>query len=197
MNQIISTFTGILNVTPTMILESERNNGKLLVQGILQRADAENQNERVYPKQLLEREIDKFQNKINEGLSGGELDHPDSNIVNLKNVSHKINKVWWSGNDVVGIIEILDTPAGKIAKELIKGGIQLGISSRGMGSTSVVEGKTTVNEDFDLITWDLVSEPSTHKAFLYPMKENINRDDEIQKMKDIDEIILKMMEIKL
>jgi len=95
MSKILSTFTGFLKITPQMIVESERSNdGRVIVQGVLQRADAQNQNQRIYPKRLLEREIKSFQEKISKGLSGGELDHPDSSVVNLKNVSHKINKLW-------------------------------------------------------------------------------------------------------
>jgi len=198
MTQVLSTFTGFLQITPQMILESERSNdGRVIVQGVLQRANAKNQNQRVYPKELLTREVESYKKKINEGLSGGELDHPDSSVVNLKNVSHKITNLWWNNDDVVGTIEILSTPAGNIAKELIKSGIQLGVSSRGMGSTTMKEGKTIVNDDFNLICWDLVSEPSTHGAYLYPMNENVDKTQMNQKLNNINDLIIRIMETKL
>ena len=104
----------------------------------------------------------------------GELDHPDSSVINLKNVSHNIKEVHWEGNDVVGTVEILPTPSGNILKELLRAGILLGISSRGMGSTQPMkDNKLLVGEDFELIGWDFVSNPSTHGAFMTPMNESV------------------------
>ena len=148
-----------------------RDNKVLIVEGVIQRAEAPNQNERVYPKEILKREIDKYiEGPVREKRALGELDHPESSVVNLQNVSHNIIKCWWDGNDVMGRIEILSTPAGNIAKPLFAAGIRVGISSRGMGSVSenIAEGTVTVQDDFDLVCFDLVSNPSTHGAFVSP-----------------------------
>jgi len=153
---------------------NEDASGRTLVKGVLQRAGAENQNGRVYPKNILEREIQKYQTLIKERRALGELDHPDSSVINLKNVSHNIREVHWEGEDVVGTVEILPTPSGNILKELLRAGILLGISSRGMGSVKPMEGnKVVVGEDFELIGWDFVSNPSTHGAFMTPMNESV------------------------
>lgn len=154
----------------------EDENGRTLVKGVLQRAGAENQNGRVYPKEILEREVKKYQQLINERRALGELDHPDSSVINLKNVSHNIREVHWEGDDLVGTVEILSTPSGNILKELMKGNILLGISSRGMGSTKpLADNKLEVQEDFELLCWDFVSNPSTHGAFMRPMNESVNK----------------------
>jgi hypothetical protein len=153
---------------------NEDSSGRTLVKGVLQRAGAENQNGRVYPMEVLKREVNKYQTLIKERRALGELDHPDSSVINLKNVSHNIKEVHWEGNDVVGTVEILPTPSGNILKELLRAGILLGISSRGMGSTKPMEGnKLLVGEDFELIGWDFVSNPSTHGAFMTPMNESV------------------------
>ena len=153
---------------------NEDSSGRTIVKGVLQRAGAENQNGRVYPREILEREVDKYQTLINERRALGELDHPDSSVINLKNVSHNVKEVHWEGNDLVGTVEILPTPSGNILKELLRADILLGISSRGMGSTeSIGEGKVKVGEDFELIGWDFVSNPSTHGAFMTPMNESV------------------------
>jgi hypothetical protein len=153
----------------------EDESGRTLVKGVLQRAGAENQNGRVYPKPILEREAKKYETFIKERRALGELDHPDSTVINLKNVSHNIREIWWDGDDLCGTVEVLSTPSGNILKELLKAGILLGISSRGMGSTKPLGGnKVEVSEDFELIGWDFVSNPSTHGAFMVPMNESVN-----------------------
>lgn len=153
---------------------NEDSSGRTLVKGVLQRSGAENQNGRVYPREVLEREINKYQTLIKERRALGELDHPDSSVINLKNVSHNIKEVHWEGNDVIGTVEILPTPSGNILKELLRAGILLGISSRGMGSTQPMkDNKLLVGEDFELIGWDFVSNPSTHGAFMTPMNESV------------------------
>ena len=153
---------------------NEDSSGRTLVKGVLQRSGAENQNGRVYPREVLEREINKYQTLVKERRALGELDHPDSSVINLKNVSHNIREVHWEGNDVIGTVEILPTPSGNILKELLRAGILLGISSRGMGSTQPIkDNKLLVGEDFELIGWDFVSNPSTHGAFMTPMNESI------------------------
>lgn len=157
---------------------NEDSNGKTLVKGILQRAVAENQNGRIYPKDILMREAKKYEVLIKERRALGELDHPDSGIINLKNVSHNVKEIHWEGDDLCGTVEILPTPSGNILKELLRAGILLGISSRGMGSVvNIGEGKVKVGDDFELIGWDFVSNPSTHGAFMTPvtMNESVNR----------------------
>ena len=164
-------------VTPQQINEAmNKNGGRLVVKGVLQRAEAKNQNGRVYPKDTLVREAKKYAEvQIKERRALGELDHPDSSVVNLNNVSHNILEMHWKDNDLVGTVEVLGTPAGNILKELFKSGIKLGISSRGLGSVKEIyeeEGDAVeVQPDFELIAFDFVSNPSTHGAFLSPTNE--------------------------
>ena len=169
------------DIKPSQINESmKENNGKLIVSGILQRANAENQNGRIYPKEILVREANKYNKTfISERRAMGELDHPESSVVNLANVSHNIREMKWENDDLVGTVEVLPTPAGNILKELFKSGIKLGISSRGMGSVEAIDeddaGKQTVavQPDFELIAFDFVSNPSTQGAFLRPTNEGV------------------------
>jgi hypothetical protein len=160
-------------VTPEQINESiSSNNGRLIVKGVLQRAESQNQNGRVYPKEILVREAKKYTAEfIKQRRAMGELDHPDSSVVNLQNVSHNILEMHWGGNDLVGTVEVLSTPAGNILKELFKSGIKLGISSRGLGSIKQEGTGDEVQGDFELIAFDFVSNPSTHGAFLSPISE--------------------------
>ncbi len=175
--QLLVDYT-VFEVSPQAINESlTQNNGKLIVSGVLQRAEAKNQNGRVYPKETLMREAKKYTNEfVAERRALGELDHPDSSVVNLNNVSHNVLDMNWKGNDLVGTVEVLSTPSGNILKELFKSGIRLGISSRGMGSVKEVmrEGDSTlqVQPDFELVAFDFVSNPSTHGAFLSPVNES-------------------------
>jgi hypothetical protein len=156
--------------TRDQISESiDENDGRLIVKGVLQKAREQNQNGRVYTRSLLEREAGKYQELIKDKRALGELDHPDSAIVNLQNVSHNVQTMWWEGDSLMGKVEVLGTPAGNILKELFKSGITLGISSRGMGTTRESEGKTLVNDDFELVAFDFVSNPSTRGAFLEPV----------------------------
>ena len=168
-------------VTPQQINESLATNGKLIVSGVLQRANAKNQNGRVYPKDTLVREANKYAEvQVAERRALGELDHPDSSVVNLNNVSHNVLDMNWKGDDLVGTVEVLGTPSGNILKELFKSGIKLGISSRGLGSVEEIheaDGENTVQvqPDFELIAFDFVSNPSTHGAFLSPLKEGVDK----------------------
>lgn len=166
----------LFEITPQMLKESHDKSGRFIVSGVLQRANAKNQNGRVYPKNILEREIEKYKGReIRENRAYGELDHPESSVVELKNTSHIIREVWWNGDDVVGQVEILNTPAGKILQELVKAGCTVGISSRGMGSVKQIkeDGTVAVENDFELICWDFVSNPSTQGAFLKPTNEGV------------------------
>lgn len=172
--------------------------GGFVVQGVLQRAGAKNQNGRVYPKQILERECQRYQREyIDQHRALGELDHPESSVVNLNNVSHNVLKIWWNGNDLHGAVQVLDTPSGNILKSLFKAGITLGISSRGLGSVKQLTNETVeVQEDFELICWDFVSNPSTHGAFMRPMgmNESVNKSTtSFQKYKKVNDIITSIL----
>ena len=182
----------IFEVSQQMISESEqRNGGRVIVHGVLQRANAKNQNGRVYPKDILAREVAQYSKvQVAENRALGELDHPESSIVNLQNVSHNVRRVWWKGDDVMGEVEVLGTPAGNILKELLRAGIKLGISSRGLGSVKELgEGTVAVENDFELVCWDFVSNPSTHGAFMHPkgVNESVNRTpfDKYEKVNNI------------
>jgi len=162
------------------------NDGRLIVKGVLQRAESQNQNGRVYPKDLLMREAKKYtQNFINEKRALGELDHPDSSVVNLQNTSHNVTEMHFNGDDLVGTVEVLGTPSGNILKELFKSGIKLGISSRGLGSVeSINDGSQQVQPDFELIAFDFVSNPSTHGAFLSPVNESVDKNQQYEQRPD-------------
>ncbi len=172
-------------IKPEQITESlNENNGKLVVRGVLQRAEAKNQNGRVYPKDILHREAKKYAKEfIKERRAMGELDHPESSVVNLQNVSHNIREMHWEGDNLLGEVEVLGTPSGNILTELFKSGIKLGISSRGMGSVETVnedgDQVTQVQPDFELIAFDFVSNPSTHGAFMYPMNESVDKNQPV------------------
>ncbi len=172
--------------------------GGYVVQGVLQRAAAKNQNGRIYPRNILERECKRYQQEyIDQHRALGELDHPESSVVNLNNVSHNVLKIWWKGDDLCGAVQILETPSGKILKELFKAGITLGISSRGMGSVKELrsEGVVEVQEDFELICWDFVSNPSTQGAFMRPhhMNESTNKNNTQTKYNKINSIITSIL----
>jgi hypothetical protein len=169
-------------ISPEQITESvKENNGKLIVRGVLQRAEAKNQNGRVYPKEVLMREANSYnKNFVKQSRAMGELDHPESPVVNLANVSHNITDMNWREDDLIGTVEVLTTPAGNILRELFRNGIKLGISSRGVGSVETVkessgEESQEVQPDFELIAFDFVSNPSTQGAFMYPMNESVDR----------------------
>ena len=158
----------------------KENNGKLVVKGVLQRAESKNQNGRIYPREVLLREVGKYlDTNVQERRALGELDHPESSVVNLNNASHNVVEMHWDGDDLLGTVEVLSTPAGNILKELFKSGIKLGISSRGLGSVEPVnekngeDGTVEVQPDFELIAFDFVSNPSTHGAFMRPVNESV------------------------
>ena len=161
-----------------------RDHGACFLTGVMQRANAKNGNGRVYPKKILEREMKNYEKLVRERRSLGELDHPDESVINLKNASHLITEVWWDGDNVMGKVKILDTPSGQIAKQLVKGGVCLGISSRGLGSTRQQGAITMVEDDFQLLCFDLVSEPSTSGAFLVAeskISTNLTKSDRINR----------------
>ena len=163
----------LIEVTPfnSILKESKEKPGVYEVEGIMQRAVSKNQNGRTYSKAILERESEKYiEEFVKNGNAFGELDHPESPIVSLKNASHIVKELWWKGNDLMGRVELLNTPAGNIVKEIIKAGHTIGISSRGTGSVNQTnEGTLEVQPDFELVCWDFVSNPSTHGAFMNPI----------------------------
>ena len=159
-----------------LLTERERKemaSGKVLyMAGRLQTADKQNGNGRVYPYNVLKREMGNYEKIVKDDRACGELDHPDDSVVNLKNVSHIVTDIWWEGKDVMGKLKVLDTPSGRILKDLVNAGVKLGISSRGLGSvTEGLDGKVTVENDFQLICFDVVSEPSTPDAYVFPQEK--------------------------
>jgi hypothetical protein len=167
-----------LSYTAEMIKESrEHNDGKILLKGILQKSDTLNQNGRVYPRSILEREVRNYQKFIQENRALGECDHPDSSVVELKNASHIVREAQMNGDVCYGVIELLNTPSGQILQSLVESGVTLGISSRGVGTTRSEGGNQIVQEDFQLICFDMVSEPSTPGAFMMNEGKVISQDD--------------------
>lgn len=164
--------------SPEMIKESkEKNGGKIVLKGVLQKADTLNQNGRIYPQPILEREIRNYQKFIEENRALGECDHPDSSVVELKNASHIVREAFMEGDVCYGSVELLDTPSGKILQSLVESGVTLGISSRGVGSTKQEDDHQIVQDDFQLICWDFVSEPSTPGAFMMREGKEISEND--------------------
>ena len=161
----------------TTLNEASSNGGKYIMRGILQKANTLNQNGRVYPTEILQREVRNYQKFIAENRALGELDHPDSSVVELKNASHIVREAYMDGDICYGSVEILDTPSGKILKSLVDSGVTLGISSRGVGSTRKEGDYQVVQDDFQLICWDFVTEPSTPGAFMMKEGKEINEND--------------------
>tara|TARA_R110002124_G_scaffold167688_1_gene335148 strand:+ start:784 stop:1374 length:591 start_codon:yes stop_codon:yes gene_type:complete len=161
-------------VCQDLLTEQEKRDmaagNKFYMTGVMQRADAKNGNGRIYGKNVLQREVENYHKLVKERRALGELDHPDDSVINLRNASHLVVDIWWDGDDVMGKVQVLDTPAGKVLQELAKAGVTLGISSRGLGSVKEERGNTIVEDDFQLICFDFVSEPSTTGAFM--MKES-------------------------
>ena len=175
----------------TQITEGISGNKNMVVEGVVQRAEEFNHNGRRYPFEILKREVDKYiEGPINENRALGELDHPESAVINLKNASHNIKELYWDGNDLMGKIEVLPTPSGNILKELFNNKITVGISSRGMGSVKPLgENRVEVEDDFELLCWDFVSTPSTHGAFMKPTGLNEGRSHTSNKYQKLNEII--------
>ena len=188
------------DVSTDKINESiSENNGKLIVKGVLQRAESKNQNGRVYPREVLLKEVSKYlQEQVTERRALGELDHPESSVVNLNNASHNVIEMHWDGDDLLGTVEVLSTPAGNILKELFKSGIKLGISSRGLGSVETIkeddkgeEDTVEVQPDFELIAFDFVSNPSTQGAFMRPVNEGVEKQKPETKIESIINSIMR------
>ena len=180
-------------VLPKSLNEAKFNpNATLIVEGVVQRANAKNENGRIYPKEILEREVQKYvDGPVAQNRALGELDHPESSIISLKNVCHNIKELWWDGDDLFGRIEVLNTPSGNILKDLFLNNITVGISSRGMGSVKQLgEGTVEVQDDLELICFDFVSTPSTHGAYMRPTSLNESKSYQSNnKYSKINEII--------
>ena len=156
-------------VCQDLLTEEEKRyvaNGGMMLSGKLQEADVQNGNGRIYPHAVLMREMKNYQKLVEERRALGELDHPEDSVINLKNASHLVTSVWWDNKNVMGKVKVLDTPSGQVLKSLVESGVKLGISSRGMGSVHESAGQTIVEDDFQLICFDFVSEPSTPNAFM-------------------------------
>jgi hypothetical protein len=168
-----------------------KSNGTLYLTGKIQEADVKNGNGRKYSERILRREIEKYQAVIAEKRALGELDHPESSVINLKNASHMIVKTWWEGPAVMGKLRVLPTPSGQILKSLVESGVKLGISSRGLGSTHQSGGVTMVDDDFQLICFDMVSEPSTPNAYMIKeAKERLMKESKNNKLNELASKIL-------
>ena len=178
-------------VCQDLLTESEKafvRNGGMMLTGKLQEADVQNGNGRIYPMTIMEREVKKYKALVEDRRALGELDHPDSSIINLVNVSHMVTEVWMDGPSVMGKIKVLETPSGQILKALVESGVKTGISSRGMGSVTERMGKTIVEDDFQLICFDIVSEPSTPNAFM-ALQENRLMNEQVIRNKKILNLI--------
>ena len=151
-----------------------REENAMFLTGVMQRANHLNGNRRVYSRPILEREVENYKKLVKERRALGELDHPDSAVINLANASHLVTEVWWDGPNVMGKVKVLNTPSGKILQELVSDGVKLGISSRGLGSVTENQGRTIVEDDFQLICFDFVSEPSTTGAYM-TLEEGIEK----------------------
>jgi len=189
--------TQFFKISPQAITEAlKTENGNLIVEGRLQTAETKNGNGRYYPREILEREVKNYiDGPVKENRALGELDHPDSSIINLKNVSHNIKFIKWDGDDVIGTIEILPTPSGNILTELFRNGITVGVSSRGMGSLQPnSNGVQEVQDDFELLCWDFVSTPSTPGAYVHPISEGLSSSNQPStKYNDVNEIITEIL----
>lgn len=173
-----------------VLIESKERPGVYELQGIVQRANKKNQNGRVYGRKILEREINGYiEDFINKSCAYGELDHPESSIVSLKNASHIMKELWWEGDDLLGRLEILNTPSGNIVKEIAKAGHGIGISSRGTGSVKQTnEGYLEVQNDYGLVCFDIVSNPSTQGSWMHPVSLNEGK-QEVDRYFKVNQII--------
>tara|TARA_R110000823_G_scaffold194141_2_gene325534 strand:+ start:2593 stop:3195 length:603 start_codon:yes stop_codon:yes gene_type:complete len=171
-NLLIETIS--FNPKPLSLSEGKSVSGLPLVEGILATAEVKNGNGRYYSKKIWDREIDKYMESVKTNRAVGELDHPESSVINLKNVCHNIKDIWWNGDHIMGKIEILPTPSGNILQALINSGITVGVSSRGMGSVKQMGETLEVQEDFELLCWDFVSTPSNPGSWMAPLNESLN-----------------------
>ena len=179
-------------VCQDLLTEDEKRyvaDGGMILSGIMQMTETQNGNGRVYQHRTMVREVKNYQKLIKENRALGELDHPDDSVINLKNASHMVTAMWMEGKNVMGKIKVLETPSGKILKELVNGGVTVGVSSRGMGSVTESNGKTIVEDDFQLICFDMVSEPSTPGAFMMREAKDYNTDNVFTRADKINRLL--------
>jgi len=180
-----------------LLTEDEKRyvaNGGLILSGVMQKSDTQNGNGRVYPHRVLMKEVENYKKLVKERRALGELDHPDDSVINLKNASHLVTDIWWEEKDVMGKVKVLDTPSGKVLQELVKSGVSLGISSRGMGSVSESKGATIVEDDFQLICFDFVSEPSTPGAYMMKEAKDLSEPNIITKADRINRLLREVLD---
>ena len=177
------------------ILEVRNQGGQTMVEGILATAEVKNGNGRYYSRDIWEREMDKYQEAIQGNKAIGELDHPETGVINLQNVSHKINEAHWEGDDIIGTIEILGTPSGNILKELLRAGVTVGVSSRGEGSVQQVGEVLQVQDDFNLIAWDFVSTPSNPGSYMnvVSLNESLKSPNNFDKYKEVNKLVQEIL----
>ena len=179
-------------VCQDLLTEAEKrfvSEGGMILSGVMQKSDTQNGNGRVYPHKVLMREVENYSKLVKERRALGELDHPDDSVINLKNASHMVTDVWWNGKDVMGKVQVLNTPSGNILRSLVESGVKLGISSRGMGSVSEGQGATMVEDDFQLICFDFVSEPSTPGAFMMKEAKDLTKSNIFTKSDKINRLL--------
>ena len=184
-------------VCQDLLTEDEKrfvSNGGMMLSGKLQEADVQNGNGRVYPLKTLMREVQNYQKLVKENRALGELDHPDDSVINLKNASHMVTSVWMEDKSVMGKVKVLNTPSGQILRSLVESGVKLGISSRGMGSVSESNGMTTVQDDFQLICFDFVSEPSTPGAFMMKEAKDLRESNIFTKADKINRLLNEVLD---
>ena len=184
-------------VCQDLLTEDEKrfvSNGGMMLSGKLQEADIQNGNGRVYPFKTLMREVKNYQKLVKEKRALGELDHPDDSVINLKNASHMVTSVWMEDKSVMGKVKVLNTPSGKILRELVNDGVKLGISSRGMGSVKESTQGTMVEDDFQLICFDFVSEPSTPGAFMMSEAKNLKEPNIFTRADKINRLLNEILE---
>ena len=184
-------------VCQDLLTEEEKRfvaSGGMMLSGKLQEADIQNGNGRIYPHNILMREMKNYGKLVSEFRALGELDHPEDSVINLKNASHMVTEVWWDEKSVMGKVKVLDTPSGNILRSLVESGVKLGISSRGMGSVSEAQGQTIVEDDFQLICFDFVSEPSTPNAFMMREAKDLSTPNVFTKADRINRLLNKVLE---
>jgi len=186
-------------VCQDLLTEEEKRyvaNGGMILSGIMQMTETQNGNGRVYQHDTMVREVKNYEKLVKERRALGELDHPDDSVINLKNASHMVTKIWMEGKNVMGKLKVLDTPAGKILQELVNGGVTVGVSSRGMGSVSENNGRTIVEDDFQLICFDMVSEPSTPGAFMMREAKDLSNSPVVTRADRINRLLNEVLDEK-
>jgi hypothetical protein len=184
-------------VCQDLLTEAEKRfvaEGGMILSGIMQKSDTQNGNGRVYPHRVLMREVENYKKLVKERRALGELDHPEDSVINLRNASHMVTEVWWNGKDVMGKVQVLNTPSGGILRSLVESGVKLGISSRGMGSVSEGQAGTIVEDDFQLICFDFVSEPSTPNAFMMREAKDLQSPNIFNKADKINRLLNEVLQ---